>query len=159
MVHELNALRAQTNGTFPHKPLRHPRAFPSTHQMRKNHAGPLMLRIASYSSSLLPLLLHRRKAPLLCSLNGSLRAAPHSLVVLAAVLHVQGGGLGVGGRGAVGVCQQALYGGQDGGDAVAGRPLVLDDVQADVAIAAAAGTPLSSAAGKQRLLSCRPSVL
>ena len=87
-----------------------------------------MLRVASHSSSLLPLLLHRCYLPPTCSLNGSLRTAPHFLVVLAAVLHVQRGGLGVGGRGAVGVCEQALYGGQDGGDAVAGRPLVLDDV-------------------------------
>ena len=87
-----------------------------------------MLRTASQSSMLHPLPLHKRHAALPRSLNGSLRAAPDFLVVLAAVLHVQRGGLGVGGRGAVGVCEQALYGGQDGGHAVAGRPLVLDDV-------------------------------
>ena len=62
------------------------------------------------------------------SLHRALRAAADPLVVLGAVLHVQGGGLRVGGRGAVGVRQQALDGGQDRGDAVAGRPLVLDDV-------------------------------
>lgn len=63
-----------------------------------------------------------------------LDARLHPLLVLAAVLFVQLGGHRVGGRVGVGVAEQRLYRGQDGGHVVRGTPPVLQDVQADAAV-------------------------
>ena len=55
-------------------------------------------------------------------------------LILAPVLLVEARGLRVGGRARVGVAQQRLDRGEDGGDVVDGRPLVLQDVEADRAV-------------------------
>jgi hypothetical protein len=70
-------------------------------------------------------------------MNKVLRLLPylaHAPVVCCLVFSVQLRSLRVGWAAAVGVSQQALYAHQHCADVVAGRPLVLDGVHADVAI-------------------------
>ena len=59
---------------------------------------------------------------------------PHPSVVLPSILVVEAAGLGVGRTGGVGIAQQALDAGEDGRDVVDGTPLVLQDVEADLAV-------------------------
>lgn len=89
------------------------------------------------------LLLHRPaslvyppKAAACSALHRPLRDPPHSSVVLRLVGQIERCSLRVGWRRTVRVHQQALDGGQDRANIVAGRPLVLDNVQADCAIPA-----------------------
>eukprot|EP00563_Minutocellus_polymorphus_P021434 CAMPEP_0197721714 /NCGR_PEP_ID=MMETSP1434-20131217/4679_1 /TAXON_ID=265543 /ORGANISM="Minutocellus polymorphus, Strain CCMP3303" /LENGTH=142 /DNA_ID=CAMNT_0043306771 /DNA_START=306 /DNA_END=731 /DNA_ORIENTATION=- len=60
--------------------------------------------------------------------------SPYPPVVLPPVLVVEAAGLGVGGTGGVGIAQQALDAGQNGRDVVDRAPLVLEDVEADLAV-------------------------
>ena len=59
---------------------------------------------------------------------------PHPPVVLPPIFVVKPAGLGVGRTGGVGIAQQTLDAGEDGGNVVDGTPLVLEDVQADLPV-------------------------
>ena len=59
---------------------------------------------------------------------------PHPPVVLPPILVVKPAGLGVGRTGGVGIAQQTLDAGEDGGNVVDGTPLILEDVEADLPV-------------------------
>ena len=80
-------------------------------------------------------MLHENYSLLIIRLHiGLLHTRPHPLLVLSRVVPQQLGRHVVGRGAGVGVAQQGLDAGQDGGHVVGGAPPLLEDVQADGAV-------------------------